>query len=228
MRDQLSICNGALDELPAGTITDINDPDDVGARACKRRYSAVFEDLLDEHNQGYEGAMARAIGAPLTNDREGEWRYCYAVPTAARTIKRVLPTYAASFTSSAVILQPGQHISLAWGYYPRDEGVPYVVAAGKLYTNMAEATIEFVAADPPLQLLSPLFHRAFEFELAARICMPVLKSKTRWRELQSASELARQRAMADDLNNSPKRYDAWPSEEARVRAGVTDLRGWYS
>lgn len=223
MRDQLSICNGALDELPAGTIQSIDDADDTGARACKRRYGPTLEDLIDEHP--YDAAIERTIGAATANDREGEWLYCYAYPTDARTILRILPSYAASFSSAAVVIQQGQRVATGFGYFPRDVGVPYEIAAGKIYTNLAGATIEYIASDPLLQLFSPLFHRAFELELAARICMPVLKSKTRQRELVGMAEVARQRAIADDKNNTPTRYDAWPSEEARVRAG--GFAGWY-
>lgn len=225
MRDQTSICNGALDELPAEPIQTIDDPDDVGARACKRRYSAVFEDLIDEHR--YEASIARIVGAVTTNDREGEWLYAYSVPSNARSIVRVLPSYAAAYTSTAIILQPGQHIALGTGYYNRDEGVPYLVAAGKIYTNLADAVIEFVNGAADLALFSSLFHRAFELELAARICMAVIKSRSRQKELIGMAEVARQRAMADDLNNSPQRYDDWRSEEARTRGGLLSATGWY-
>lgn len=215
MRDKISICNGALDELPATAIQTIDDPDDVGARACKRNYDKAFEDLIDEHP--YDAAIRRVAGAVLTNDRVGEWLYCYAYPTEARTILRVLPDYAGQPPGTVIL--PGQIALPLVGYYAADVGVRYVVAAGKIYTNLAAAVIEFIAADPDLSLFSPLFHRAFELTLAERIVMPVLKSRNRKKELQADAELWRGRAMADDLNNSPTRYDNFPSEEDLAREG---------
>lgn len=228
MRDQLSICNGALDELPATAIQSINDPDDEGALACRRNYANVFEDLIDAHP--YDAAIRRAVGAATANDRAGEWQFCYQYPTEARTILRVLPDYAAAYTVTDAPILAGQMIAPLVGYFPQDVGVPYVVAAGKIYTNLQFAVIEFIAANPELSLFSPLFHRAFEVELAARICMPVIKSRSRKKELMADAELRAGRAMADDLNNSPKRYDAWPSEEALVRndmIGDASYGGWY-
>lgn len=228
MRDQLSICNGALDELPATAIQSINDPDDEGALACRRNYANVFEDLIDHHP--YDAAIRREVGAVTTNAREGEWLFCYQYPTEARTILRVLPNYAATYSVSSAPILAGQMVAPLVGYFPQDVGVPYVVAAGKIYTNLEFAVIEFIAANPDLSLFSPLFHRSFELALAARICMPVIKSRSRKKELQADAELWEGRAMADDLNNSPKRWDAFPSEEALVRndmLGDPSYGGWY-
>lgn len=228
MRDQLSICNGALDELPATAIQSINDPDDEGALACRRNYEKTFEDLLDMHT--YDAAIRRTVGAVTTNDREGEWLFCYQYPTEARTILRVLPDVAAAYTVTDAPVLAGQLVAPLVGYFPQDIGVPYIVAAGKIYTNLQFAVIEFIAANPELSLFSPLFHRAFEFTLAEKICMPVIKSRSRRKELGVEAELWRGRAMADDLNNSPKRYDAFPSEEALVRndmVGDPSYSGWY-
>lgn len=228
MRDQLSICNGALDELPATAIQSINDPDDEGALACRRNYQKTFEDLIDAHP--YDAAIRRVVGAETTNERAGEWLYCYQEPTEARTILRILPNFAASYSINNAPILAGQMIAPLVGYFPQDVGVPYVMAAGKIYTNLQYAVIEFIAADPELSLFSPLFHRAFEIELAARICMPVIKSRSRKKELMADAELRAGRAMADDLNNSPKRYDAFPSEEALVRndmLGDPSYGGWY-
>lgn len=228
MRDQLSICNGALDELPATAIQSINDPDDEGALACRRNYSNVFEDLIDHHP--YDAAIRRDVGAVTTNEREGEWLFCYQYPTEARTIMRVLPNYATTYSINGAPILAGQMLAPLVGYFPQDVGVPYVVAAGKIYTNLEFAVIEYVAANPDLSLFSPLFHRSFELALAARICMSVIKSRSRKKELQADAELWEGRAMADDLNNAPKRYDAFPSEEALVRndmMGDPSYGGWY-
>ena len=225
MRDQLSICNGALDELPATAIQSINDPDDEGALACRRNYSKVFEDLLDLNPYGWDASIRRTVGAETTNERVGEWLFCYQYPTEARTMLRVLPDY--SLTPVNTVVLPGQFAAPLVGYFASDVGVPYIVAAGKIYTNLQYAVLEYIAADPELSLFSPLFHRAFELTLAERICMPVIKSRSRKKELIAEAELYRQRAMADDLNNSPKRYDTHPSEEEMVRNDMT-APGWYA
>lgn len=225
MRNQLTICNGALDELPAGTISTIDDPDDLGARACKRQYEKVLEDLIAEWD--YDAAIRRVGLAETTNDRSGEWAYCYVEPTDARGILRVLPDYTANYFGSAYTILAGQTVWTGAGYYPRDVGTYYVRANGKIYSNTPQAVCEYITSDVNLALFSSLFGRAFELELAARICVPVLKDYARQKTLIGMAEVARQRAIADDQNNSPRRYDAYPSEEAMVRAGYMPPAGWY-
>ena len=225
MRSQLSICNGALDELPAGTIQSIDDPDDTGARACKRRYDAVLEDLLVEHT--YDASIRRVALAVTTNDRPGEWAFCYQEPNAARTILRILPNFTAAYAGAVYTLLAGQRSWSGVGYYPDNLGALYRRADGKIYTNVEGAICEYVSSEIELSLFSPLFARAFELELAARICIPVLKDRGRWKELVAAAEVARQRAIAHDRNNSPQRYDGFMSEEAQARDGWAPSSGWY-
>lgn len=218
-RSQISICNGALDELPAGTINSI-DEDDVGARACKRRYQPVLEDLLGEHD--YDAAIRRVALAETTNDRQGEWQYCYRLPESVASPRRVLPSYSAAYISQAFTILPGQTAWTGLGFFPDNVGVRYRVANNRVYTDMPTAVLEYVTYDVDLAAFRPLFFRAFELELASRIVMPVLKDRGRQKELISMAEMARQRAMADDLNSSPERTFDFFSEEAFVRIGGID------
>lgn len=218
-RSQISICNGALDECPAGTINSI-DEDDVGARACKRRYQPTLEDLLGEHD--YDAAVRRTVLAVTTNDRPGEWRFAYAMPENVASPRRILPNYTASFVNSAYILQPGQQLWTGIGFYPGNIGARYKVAGDKIYCDLEAAVLEYVSYDIRLSDFRPLFFRAFELELASRIVMPILKDRARQKELISMAEVARQRAMADDLNSSPDRTYDFLSEEAMVRIGGVD------
>lgn len=219
-RSQISICNGALDECPASTINSL-DEDDVGARACKRRYQPTLEDLLGEHD--YDGAIRRVTLAVTLNDRPGEWAYAYAMPENVASTRRILPDFAAryvasAYASTAYVLQPGQYVPQI-GFYPYNCGVRYKVAGDRIYCNLASAVLEYVSYDVRLSDFRPLFFRAFELELASRIVMPILKDTKRQKELIAMAELARQRAMADDLNNSPERTFDFVSEEAAVRVG---------
>lgn len=218
-RSQVSICNAALDECPAGTINSI-DEDDPSARACKRRYQSTLEDLLGEHD--YDGAVRRIALAETVNDRRGEWRYAYAMPEYVASPRRVLPSYTETLNNTAYVLQPGQTISVGIGFYPENVGVPYRVAGSLIYTNMPTAVLEYVSSNIRLADFRPLFCRAFELELASRIVMPILKDRARQKELISMAEVARQRAMADDLNSSPDRTFDFMSEEAMVRLGGLD------
>lgn len=217
-RSQISICNGALDECPAGTINSI-DEEDTGARACKRRYQPTLEDLLGEHD--YDAAVRRVVLAQTTNDRVGEWGFAYAMPENVASPRRILPNYAANLSNdTAYVLQPGQHIWI--GFFPENVGARYRVAGSKIYTHMPAAVLEYVSYDVRLADFRPLFFRAFELELASRIVMPILKDRARQKELISMAEVARQRAMADDLNSSPDRTFDFMSEEAAVRLGGLD------
>ena len=218
-RSQISICNGALDELPAGTINSL-DEDAPEARACKRRYQPTLEDLLGEHD--FDGAVRRAPLAETTNDRLGEWRYAYKMPENVASARRVLPSFTAAYVSSAYIIQPGQSVWTGIGFFPDNLGARYRVSGDKIYTDLPTAVLEYVSTAVDLSYFRPLFFRAFELELASRIVMPVLKDRGRQKELISMAELARQRAIADDLNNSPERTFNFMSEEALVRVGGVD------
>lgn len=220
-RSQISICNGALDECPAASINSI-DEDSLEANACKRRYEPVLEDLLGEHD--YDGAVRRTTLAQTTNDRMGEWLFCYSQPENIAKPLRVLPTFTAAFVSSAYVLQPGQQVWNGVGFYPDNVGARYIIADGKIYTNMPTAVFEYISYDVALGTFRPLFFRAFELSLAARIVMPILKDSKRQATLITMAELARQRAIADDLNAGPERTFDFMSEDAQVRLGMVDPR----
>lgn len=226
-RDKVSICNAALDELPAETIQSIDDVDSVGARACKRHYPNVLSDLLAEWD--FEAAIRRVALAETDNDRDYEWSHAYVRPASIASPIRVLP-YRAALDAADVTVLPGQRLYPAgWGYFPENVGVRFALAGNKVYTHEPSAVLEYVTAEPDLGQMPQLFLRAMELELAARIVMPVIKNAKRQRELIVAAEAARQRAIADDRNNSPDRYDTVASEEALVRAGLDPSpRGWYS
>lgn len=218
-RSMISICNGALDECPSATINSLED-DAPEARACKRRYLPTLEDLLAEHD--YDGAVRRVALGQVTNDRVGEWAYAYAYPDSVASTKRVLPTYTANYVGTAYTLLPGQFAWTGLGFFPANIGVPFIVAGQVIYTNMVNAVLEYITTDIRLTDFRPLFFRALELELAARIVMPLLKDRGRQRELIGMAEIARQRAMADDLNNSPDRSFDFVSEDAMVRLGAID------
>ena len=76
----------------------------------------------------------------------------------------------------------------------------------------------------PIQLFPASVARAIALELAARICVPILKSETREKTLIGKAELAKQRAQADNLNRRPNRDNDYVSEEERARNGW----GWGS
>lgn len=224
-RDKVSICNSALDELPAENIQSIDDVDSVGARACKRHFQNVLSDLIAEWE--FEAAIRRMPLAETTNERAYEWAHAYVEPSSIASLLRVLP-YRASLDASLLVTLPGQtSYPLAFGYYPANVGTPFLRNDGIIYSNEPGAVIEFATAEPDLGKMSPLFGRAMELELAARICMPVIKSKSRKRELIQEAEVARQRAIADDRNSSPDRYDQIASEEALVRNGISSVN-WYN
>ena len=146
-RDKVSICNAALDELPADNIQSIDDVDSVGARACKRHFQNCISDMLGDWE--FEAAIRRQALAPTTNDRDYEWSHAYVMPSSISSLLRVLP-YRAALDPASVTLLPGQRLfPLDWGYFPENVGVRFVANNNKIYTHEPQAVVEFVTSDDP-------------------------------------------------------------------------------
>lgn len=217
-RDIVQICNEAIADLPASPITDLSDGT-TEAEECARHLPGVVADLLGEHD--FDFARRREALAPIANDRFGEWQFAYALPDAeASPIALIWPRYP---NHVDLVTTP-----LAWFPSLHRPGVTsdFVIADGKLYTNVTAAVLEYsVDAVEPTKWPA-LFAQTVIRLLAARIYRPILGEKAdtaEWRIKQQAAQVAMNKAVADDLNRHPRDRRAFASEAERARQGCGAL-----
>lgn len=219
-RDLIQICNEAISDLPAHPITDLSDGT-TEAEECARHLPGVVADLLGEHD--FDFARRRAVLAPIANDRPGEWQYAYALPDAeASPVALIWPRYGGSVD---VVTTPMVWFSVMAAYQPAML-TDFVIADGKLYTNMIDAVLEYsIEAVEPTKWPA-LFAQTVIRLLAARIYRPILGEKSdtaEWRIKQQAAQVAMNKAVADDLNRHPRDRRSFVSEAEMARQGYGAL-----
>jgi len=188
---KLAIWNMALAECPESRVDSIDEASEA-AQQCRDQYQPALELLLEDHDYGF--AIKRATLALLTNDRENEWDFTYALPADMARPRHLLP-FAAATMGAAVYSWIGEYRAL-------ESLVPLRIAGSKLYANVEQAVLEYVSDSPSEALFTAKFARALALELASRIVMPLRKSEKRQESLIRMAEVARERAKADDMNRN--------------------------
>lgn len=222
-RSLLDICNEALGELPAETISDLDDETKQSARHCKRLYRGVISDLLEAYDWGF--GKVRTAMAVIDNTRPGEWAFAYALPSGLGTPLRILPATTAS--PSANLIGYTGTVGIASQLTAL---VEYQIAGQALYTNLPDAIIEYIPTDVQVASFTSSFSRLVVLELASRLVMPILNDAQRQRSLLQMAELQRQRAIADEANRTPDYDDDFVSERAWARGvgmGTLDTHGLF-
>lgn len=213
---QLSICNLALAHLPAAEISSMNE-DSLEARECRRFYPEVMADMLGgPHDWSF--ANQRVVLAGLTNDRDFEWLYAYALPSNLGSPIRVIPDLEGAGIAVPVPL-PGEPYAETWGISTGYIETPYILEGTTLYSNVQNATLEFTINDVAGVNISQLAVRAISLDLASRICVPIKKDSDRETKLMQAAEAAWQRAIADDRNRQPENQGGYIAENIAARRG---------
>lgn len=209
MATQTGICNEALSEIAADPINSIDEASS-SAFYCKMHYASVLEELLGWTD--WDWAIRRVTLAAQVNNRPGEWLYRYAKPVGMADALRVLPTVTDQVASLPVV---GPYPFPAWDALGR---LPFVMADGSIYTNVADAILEYQvnAVDPAV--IDRFAARAAALELASRLAMPIKKSRELKGDLIKQAELAKQRAIAESENRQPKIQTDYisPVEYARM------------
>ena len=211
----LDIYNMALGECPAGTIASVSEKSQ-SAYEVNRVGPQVIAEMVEEF--GYDFAITRATLAQVANDRAGEWSYAYAVPANMASPVRLLPNLSANL--GAVPLLPGQTLApVIGGSFGDPFRISFDIADDVIYCGQAGAMLEYIRTDVDVSKFPRLFVRAAGLEIAARIVMPLLKSRERQRELAQAAEVMKQRAIADNLNRKPTTTYGYVSDMELARDG---------
>ncbi|UXC93127.1 hypothetical protein EGM87_22795 [Sphingobium sp. RSMS] len=213
MASQLGICNEALSEIAADPINSIEEASS-SAFYCRMHYASVLEELLGWTD--WDWAIRRVTLAAQANDRLGEWLYRYAKPTGMAEALRVLPTVTQQVTGLPVV---GPFPFPAWDALGK---LPFAMAAGSIYTNVADAILEYQinAVDPAV--IDRFAARAASLELAARLAMPLKKSRELKGDMIKQAELAKQRAVAESENRQPRSQTDYVSTVEYARMGLID------
>jgi hypothetical protein len=211
MANKVGICNEALSEIAADPINSIEEQSS-SAFYCRMHYDSVMEEVLGWTD--WDWVIRRVTLAAQPNDRKGEWLYRYARPTAMAEALRVLPPVDQQVTDLPVV---GPYPFPAWDALGR---LPFVTADGSIYTNVAAAILEYQvnAVDPAV--IDRFAARAAALELAARLAMPIKKSRDLKGDLIKQAEVAKQRAIAESENRSPRRQTDYVSEVEYARMGL--------
>jgi hypothetical protein len=214
---QLDISNRAIGRLPAKPIVSV-DEDSLEARECRRFYPEVVADMLEgTHDWSFANVRVR-MALLATNDRSDTWLYAYSLPSNLGNPVRVLPDL-----GSVGILPPiplaGEPYAEVWVTALKRLEMPYEIEGQTLYTNAADAWLEYTVNDLSGVPIPQLAITAMATDLASRICVPVKKDSAREKELMSMAELAWQRAIADDRNRQPDYWGDYESETIRARHG---------
>lgn len=206
----IDLCNRALAAIAAGSVASLTEGS-IEARECNRFAQPLLDEMADWSSELplLERRVALAL---LANDRADEWLYCYALPSDCADPLTIRETVdAVSYLPMA-----GPH------NFPLvdREANAFTVANGKLYCNVENALLVYSKAGLSVDDLSPLAARAFETELAARICFPVKKDAKMAQSLAQYADIARKRWIADEENKRPRKATRYTSEVEYARWGI--------
>jgi hypothetical protein len=205
----ISVCNLALSKIRAEQIVSLED-DQPEARACAINYDHRLQLLLEEHEWGF-ATVRTTLAAMDVNDRNGEWVYAYGLPE--------------DIASKAALIYPMQ-TPLSGVYFPWPYNFPrppfmnsqFVISGYTVYSNTQGAILQYVSRDIDEQKMPASFKDALVLGLAADLAIAVRDSREMKGDLIKEYEVAKRRAMAQDLNIYPRRDEPFLDEVARVRA----------
>ncbi|WP_157215861.1 hypothetical protein [Flavisphingomonas formosensis] len=210
----ISICNLALVEVPSKSIASL-DEQSLPAAKCREHYPAARDELMELHD--WEFLAKRVALAAVPNDRPTEWACAYAVPNDMLYPRRILPPQDPALAVGA-FATAGQRAAPCWHHGGGEAlRIPYLIEAGILYSDQPNAVLAYSRSGVTEDRFPQSFVRALSLDLATRIVMPLIKNRARQGDLIKASENAKQRAMAQDLNRSPHDRTGYVSEAARAR-----------
>lgn len=205
----IAVCNIALAEIRAPAITSLDD-DSPEANACGIHYDDCLQILLEAHDWGFAKRRV-GLAALATNERAGEWGYAYAVPqdmAVAGTLVHSVPT-------------PISGVFYPWPYdFPRPPFYlhHFVLDSGVIYSNLENATFEYISRDVAEASMTATFKRALALELASRLAITLRDDRTMKGDLLQQAEAEKRRAMAEDLNRYPRRDRPSVDDVALVRS----------
>lgn len=226
MSSLIEMCNRALSELAVGGIASLDDAS-IEARECSKFAPALLAEISGWHD--WQDHIASVTLAVVTNDRPNEWTWAYGEPSDMEqplAIRRLaIDTSSTALPDGMWADTPDQWRPQLGDYaFPAQDASPiaFIREGGVIYCNVENAVLRYQQVVTDAAVLSPRLGRAFELELAGRICLPLRKDPQFAQMLKQQAEVERQRAISDDMNKHPRPPAKYTSAAAYARYGLSD------
>ncbi len=180
MANVVTICNLALSRVGnKASVSSINPPDEsTEAEACARFYPMALGTLLDAHNWSFATKMEPL--AQRSGLDPGPWRFVYGLPSDCRHV-----------ISVESLEEPPRALEGRWRHQPP---VGYlndrldncrknefeVMSDGKglaLYTNVEDARVRYIMADPSAATFPAAFTEALSWLLASYLAGQTIRGE---------------------------------------------------
>ena len=152
MTSKVSICNLALANVAATSITNI-DEESAEAAACRLFYEPTLASLLEIYPWRF--AKRTVALAEVTNTKPNKWLKAFRRPTGCRKVRRVTDELMLDDTDAA--------------------GVPHEIEGSVIFCNLPVAFLEYTADQPDPTKYSALFVEALSWQLAVKLAMPLTR-----------------------------------------------------
>lgn len=216
-----TICNLALDEVPAGRLVSL-DEQSLQAKTCRLWYPQILAELLEVADWGF--ARSRIRLARTTNDRQDEWSAAFQLPTG---VAFPLGLYDGKGKARNMGVNYVHHSWTANAQTTKqlDENamrrLPFAIFGDKVYTYSQDVVLEYVADTIFVERAYALFRKALILKLAAAVSMPITKDPARKAALLQEAEIAEQRAIAANFNREPQTYGDFIPEVVAFQTGMS-------
>lgn len=214
----VDICNLALSHLGVSVeIVDLDTERSKEAKACRRFYDVVRDEVLRDFDWPFAKVTELlALVEDFTGDSDRDWSFAYRYPADAIAIRRVILGGAGRLETQS------SKVRYLMG---RDN------AGVLIYTDLADASVEFTYRETDVTRFPPDFISAFSHLLASRIGPRIAGDKIKLVEAQlPLYDYEIRKARANALNEQLPDFEP-DSELLRARgyvdpdgAGSTNIR----
>lgn len=190
----VELANQALDHLGKDRIASLSENS-----TAARKINEVFERTIYAALSRSHWSFCRKIAslASVTNDWDERWAYKYDIPSDCLTVVRVIPR----------VDMPNAEVQ-----------EPHELMGGYLYTNAADAKIEYVYKSTSTLTMPEPFLTAVSMLMARDVCMPLTRKRSFWNDLNRAWEMQLATAVEHDAGQQP---NIWTQKAG----GYLDARG---
>ena len=195
MTVSVDICNLALGDIRAPTITDIAE-ETVEAGQCAIYYPHCLGLLLDDYDWQFLKRI-ESLALFSSNERSTEWAYAYALPADFGKALRLIPGDATAVDTTLTLIDPDVPFRPSFW-------TSFIIENNVLYSNLSNVSLEYASNAADETVFPPLFREALRRLLAANLAVPIRDSRELEGDLLNMAEAARQKAIAADMNRAPR------------------------